>query len=160
MGRRGVNWLKIHQEVRAAVGTIVTSGRVGCEKANCPKVEKIAKFCYRAVWDIWAVGTRGTRTGRKSEGQSIFGGSEKFVPGSLGQLGQKYVEDANRLVRLKEETFVPSSLGHPGQRDAEDTKSRKSRQRMESRHVCSSQTGTRRPESAETRDFRLGQLGQ
>ncbi|KAH9325371.1 hypothetical protein KI387_005549, partial [Taxus chinensis] len=56
--------------------------------------------------------------------------------------------------------FVPGSLGHPGQKYARDARSRKNRQRMESRHVSSPQTGTRKPESAEAGDFHLGHLGQ
>ncbi|KAH9323809.1 hypothetical protein KI387_018448, partial [Taxus chinensis] len=82
-------------------------------------------------WGSWDKGTRKTQIGRFGASQSISGGSEKFVPGSPGQLGQKCADDVNRPVQLKQRTFV---LGHPGQRDAWDAESRKSRERMESCH--------------------------
>ncbi|KAH9311928.1 hypothetical protein KI387_026963, partial [Taxus chinensis] len=57
-------------------------------------------------WDIRAKSTRKTRIGRFGASQSISGGLERFVPGSPGQLGQKYAEDVNRPIRPKQETFV------------------------------------------------------
>ncbi|KAH9300423.1 hypothetical protein KI387_012006, partial [Taxus chinensis] len=57
------------------------------------------------VRDSWDKSTRRARIGQFGASQSISGGSEKFVPGSPGQLGQKYVEDANQLVRPKQRTF-------------------------------------------------------
>ncbi|KAH9303850.1 hypothetical protein KI387_008254, partial [Taxus chinensis] len=88
-------------------------------------------------WDSWDKSTRKTRIGRFGASQSISGGSEIFVPGSPGQLGQKYVEDANQPIRLETRDF---RLRHLGQKYEEDAKSQRSRERMESRHVSSPQT--------------------
>ncbi|KAH9301651.1 hypothetical protein KI387_013234, partial [Taxus chinensis] len=78
--RRSVQQLG-RQDVRDA------KGRTG------QKWKKMPSF----VWYIRDKSTRRTRITRFGASQSISGGSENFVPGSPGKLGQKYAEDANRL---------------------------------------------------------------
>ncbi|KAH9297719.1 hypothetical protein KI387_029401, partial [Taxus chinensis] len=56
-------------------------------------------------WDIQDKSTRGTQIGRLGARKSISGGSEIDVPGSPGQLGQKYAKDANWPIQLNQGTF-------------------------------------------------------
>ncbi|KAH9330797.1 hypothetical protein KI387_002905, partial [Taxus chinensis] len=80
--------------------------QLGRRRENELAEKKLPKSCFAAVGTVGTKVRGRTRIGRFGASQSISGGSEIFVPGSPGQLGQKYVEDANRPVRPKQRTFI------------------------------------------------------
>ncbi|KAH9322271.1 hypothetical protein KI387_016910, partial [Taxus chinensis] len=131
--------------------------------------------------DAW--GTK-SRTGRKNEENYL-----SLVSHGMGHLGQKYARDADQPVWRKSVHFrrfgdiCPRQsgtvgkkvrggrelagsaetedfhFGHRGQKYARDAKRQKSREQMESYHVSSLQTGTRKPESSGSEIFVPGSLG-
>ncbi|KAH9299921.1 hypothetical protein KI387_044617, partial [Taxus chinensis] len=77
-------------------GTSEPKVRRGRESADFPTdspFRAVRRYLSRVVWDIQDKSTRGTRIGRFADRQSISGGSEIFVPGSLGHPSQNYVRD-------------------------------------------------------------------